>query len=66
MINLTVSAPALQDGHTHSNNSSAIAGEFFECVWPFYGVSAERVKCVYFFSWSFCLNLSFYIHYDFY
>lgn len=34
MINLTVSAPTLQYGHTHSNNSSAIADELFEWIWP--------------------------------
>ena len=50
MINLTVSAPTLQYGHTHSNNSSAIADEFLECVWPFCGISAKRVKFAYFFS----------------
>ena len=49
MINLTVSAPALQDGHTHSNNSSAIAGEFLECVWPFYGLVLKGLNVFIFF-----------------
>ena len=31
---------------THSNNSSAVVDEFFECVtdWPFCGVGTQRVK----------------------
>ena len=40
---LTLQAPTPQNGQTHSNNSSAIA-IFFECVWPFCGVGAWRVK----------------------
>ena len=32
LISLT---PTPQNGQTHSNNSSAIADELFECVWPF-------------------------------
>ena len=32
---LTYSAPTPQNGETHSNNSSAVADELFECVWPF-------------------------------
>ena len=28
----------------HSNNSSAVADELFECVWPFCGVGAYRVN----------------------
>ena len=29
-----------QNGQTHSNNSSAVAEEFFGCVWLFYRVGA--------------------------
>ena len=36
--NITLSAPTPQNGQTQSNNSSAIAEELFECVWPFCGV----------------------------
>ena len=32
MIALTLKAPIPQNGQTHSNNSSAIADELFECV----------------------------------
>ena len=32
---LTYSAPTPQSGQTHSNNSSAVVDELFECVWPF-------------------------------
>ena len=32
--------PISQNGQTHSNNSSVVANELFECVWPFCGVSA--------------------------
>ena len=35
---LTYSAPTPQSGQTHSNNSSAVVDELFECVWPFYGI----------------------------
>ena len=30
----------LQNGKTHSNSSSAVADELFQCVWPFFGVGA--------------------------
>ena len=33
-----------QNGQTRSNNSSAVTDEYFECVWPFCGFGAERVK----------------------
>ena len=33
-----------QNGQAHSNNSAAVADELFECVWPFCGVGALRVK----------------------
>ena len=32
---LTLYTPTLQNGQTHSNNSSVVADEMFECVWPF-------------------------------
>ena len=32
---LTLYAPTLQNGQTHSNNSSATADELFKCVWLF-------------------------------
>ena len=32
------------NGQTHSNNLSATVGELFECVWPFCGAGARRVK----------------------
>ena len=38
--------PTLQNGQTHSNNSSAVADRLFECVWPFCGIGALRVKKV--------------------
>ena len=41
---LTLSAPTPQNDQTHSNNSLAKADELFECVLPFCGVDAERVK----------------------
>ena len=31
-------------GQTHSNDSSAFADEFFECVWLFCGVTAYRLS----------------------
>ena len=36
--------PTPLNGQTHSNNLSAVAKELIECVWPFCGVGAERVK----------------------
>ena len=36
--------PIQQNGQTHSNNSSATADEWFECVWPFCKVGVARVK----------------------
>ena len=41
---LTLYTPTSQNGQKHSNNSSAVADKFFECVWPFCGVGAYRVK----------------------
>ena len=41
-LNLWASTP--HNGQTCSNNSSAFVGESFECVWPFCGVCALRVK----------------------
>ena len=41
---LTLYVPIPQNGQTHSNNLSALADELFECVWPFCGVDALRVK----------------------
>ena len=35
---LSLQAPVLQNGQTHSNNSLTTADEFFECVWLFCGV----------------------------
>ena len=35
---LTLEAPTLQNGQTHSKNLSAVADELFECVWPFCGI----------------------------
>ena len=32
--------PNLQNGQTHSNDSSAFADELFECVWLFCGIGA--------------------------
>ena len=37
---LTLYVPIPQNGQTHSNNSSVLADELFECVWPFCGVGA--------------------------
>ena len=36
--------PTPQNGQKRSNKSSAFVDEFFECVWPFCGVGAQRVK----------------------
>ena len=41
---LSLSAPNPHNGQTHSNKSSATANELFECVWPVFGVGAQRVK----------------------
>ena len=41
---LTPYAPTPQTGQTYSNNSSVTAAELFKCVWPFYGVGAQRVN----------------------
>ena len=40
----TLSAPTPHNGQTNSNNLSATAGKLFECIWPFFGVGAERVN----------------------
>ena len=37
---LILYTPTLQNGQTHSNNSSVVADEMFECVWPFCGIGA--------------------------
>ena len=37
---LTPLASTLQNGQTHSNNSSAFADKLFKCVWLFCGVAA--------------------------
>ena len=37
---LILLAPIPQDGQIHSNNPSAVANEFFDCVWPFCGADA--------------------------
>ena len=44
--NLSSLIPTQQSGQTHSNNSSAVADELFECVRPFCGVAALRVKFI--------------------
>ena len=41
---LALEAPTPQKGQTHSNDSSTVVDELFECVWPFCGVGAWRVK----------------------
>ena len=33
--------PTSQNGQTHSNNSSAVGDELFECVWPFVGLALK-------------------------
>ena len=35
---LTLQAPTPQNDQTHSNNSSAVGGGLFECVWYFVGL----------------------------
>ena len=35
---LTLEVPAPQNGQTHTNNSSSVAEQLFECVWPFCGL----------------------------
>ena len=37
---LTLQTSTPQNRQTHSKNLSAVADEFFECVWLFYGVDA--------------------------
>ena len=44
LIILTLKTPIPQNGQTHSNNSSAVTNELFECVWPFCGIGSWRVK----------------------
>ena len=41
---LTLSAPTLQNGQTHSNNSMVFDDELFECVSPFCGIGALKAK----------------------
>ena len=41
---LTLSTPNLQNGQTHSKICREIADKLFECVWPFCGIGAYRVK----------------------
>ena len=41
---LILEAPITQNGQTHSNNSSATAGELFEFVSPFCRVGAKGLK----------------------
>ena len=41
---LTLYTPIPQNGQTHSSNSSAIADELFQCVWPFSGIGALKVN----------------------
>ena len=36
--------PTPQNGQTHSNNSSQFPDELFQCIRPFCGVGALRVK----------------------
>ena len=36
--------PTSQNGQTHSNNSSAVADELFECVWPYVGLKLEGLS----------------------
>ena len=38
--NLNLQTPTPQSGQTQSNNSSAVSGELFECVWPFCEICA--------------------------
>ena len=38
LLSLTLYSSISQNGQTHSNNSSAISNELFECVWPFCGI----------------------------
>ena len=40
----TLSTPTPQNGQTQSNKLSAVTDELFECVWPFCGVGAWRIK----------------------
>ena len=40
---LTLKEPTLQNGQTHSNNSSAIAGEYLSVFDPFVGLALNRV-----------------------
>ena len=42
-LNVTKSRETPQNGQTHPNNSSALADELFERVWPFCGVPADLV-----------------------
>ena len=41
---LTLEAPTPQKGQTHSNNSSDVANELFECVWTFCRFGAWKVN----------------------
>ena len=55
---LTLKAPTPQNGQRHSNNSLAVADEYFECVWLFYGVSTYRFN-------HFFLSTTTYIQHNF-
>ena len=34
------------NGQTHFKNAAANAARFLKCVWPFWDIMHERVKCV--------------------
>ena len=42
-LNFTLYARTPQNGQIHSNNSSAVANELFECVWPLLGVGVQML-----------------------
>ena len=46
---LTLELPTPQNGQTHSNSLLTVANELFECVRPFCGVGAQRVRNIFFY-----------------
>ena len=46
---LTFELPTPQNGQTHSDSLLAVANELFECVRPFCGVVAQRVRNIFFY-----------------
>ena len=44
MVEIQAQTP--QNGQAHSNNSSAVANEVCECVWPFLGLAYKGLNAL--------------------